>query len=122
MTASNQVPNQEDPAAEALAAAYAAGRQDAADAIYAHADNTSPADGNDAQRRRRRHLHIAARVAAPPIDEATMHADAVAALHGVVEVLTGTGAHADHEPVQAGAHVVCSCGFAFQGDLGARRG
>lgn len=33
--------------------------------IQAHADEFAPADGNEAQRRVRRHLEIAARVAAP---------------------------------------------------------
>jgi hypothetical protein len=37
------------------------------------------------------------------------------------EVLTGTGAHAEHEQRQAGRCVYCSCGKRIQGRLEARR-
>lgn len=48
-------------------AAIDEGRHQAAAAILTHADKHAPKDGNEAQRRLRRHLEIAARVAAPPI-------------------------------------------------------
>lgn len=41
------------------------GREEAAELIRAHADEHAPTDGNIQQRRMRRHLLIAARVAAP---------------------------------------------------------
>jgi hypothetical protein len=46
--------------------AYRAGRQDAARDIEAHADTFAPKDGNATQQRVRRHLLVAARVAAGP--------------------------------------------------------
>jgi sugar diacid utilization regulator len=51
--------------AQLVEAAHEAGRQGSSDAIVAHADEWAPADGNTEQRRMRRHLMIAARVAAP---------------------------------------------------------
>lgn len=47
--------------------AYRAGREDAARLIVDHADEFAPADGNVQQRRMRRHLMIASRVAAPKL-------------------------------------------------------
>ncbi len=48
-------------------AAVHEGRIQASAAILAHADKHAPKDGNKHQRRMRRHLEIAARVAAPPV-------------------------------------------------------
>jgi len=42
-------------------------------------------------------------------------------LNDSYEVLTGTGAHADHERQQVGRCVHCSCGVRLQGRLGPRR-
>lgn len=52
----------------AVTSAFRAGREAAAQAILAHADEWAPNDGtpNAAQRTLRRHLHIAARVATGP--------------------------------------------------------
>ena len=38
------------------------------------------------------------------------------------EILTGTGAHAEHERRQEGRCVFCSCGIRVQGRMEARRG
>jgi hypothetical protein len=51
--------------AQLVEAAHEAGRQGSSDAIVAHSDAWAPADGNIEQRRMRRHLLIAASVAAP---------------------------------------------------------
>ncbi len=42
---------------------------------------------------------------------------AAAALGDLYEVLTGSGAHADHDQEQAGRCVHCSCGVRVQGQL-----
>lgn len=46
---------------------------------------------------------------------------AAAYLNAAYEVLTGTGAHAEHKQQQIGRCVYCSCGKRVQGRRGRRR-
>lgn len=70
---------------EARSEGVAEGRQIASDAILAHADKHAPKDGNEAQRRLRRHLHIAARVALPTVTVAEAAAALAASLTPTTE-------------------------------------
>jgi hypothetical protein len=67
--------------ADQIEAAERRGRQIASEAIVAHTEKHFPKDGNEAQRRVRRHLAIAARVALPPLTLAEARS-AQAALDG----------------------------------------
>lgn len=67
LTTEAEVDNQAAAARAVDLDAIRRGREVAAQAILDHADKHAPKDGNDAQRRLRRHLHTAARVAAGPV-------------------------------------------------------
>jgi hypothetical protein len=55
--------------------------------------------------------------AGPPVTRE----QAAAAVTGLYEVLTGSGAHADHGREQVGRCVHCSCGTRVQGRITGRR-
>lgn len=57
-----------------------------------------------------------------PAAEDALKRAAAEFVNDIYEVLTGSGAHAEHEQRQIGRCVLCSCGVRVQGRLAARRG
>lgn len=102
--------------AQLVDVAVRAGRREAADAIVAHADEWAPAAGNTEQRRMRRHLLIAARVAAPDTTRPGWyvmheHGDGLRHVHSTVQGHSGSTTNPranDHSCVE----VICCLGAA----------